>query len=727
MKIKSHNLGNKTKFLIFIVTTLLIVFMFPRGESLDFQVSEGMIWIQEDIIAPFSFPILKDAAIYESELKQAENSVFPVYIKKEFSLSDTLNKFHIYLIEVINENLKKESRDFINPTFFTSESFSKLLSLYSGKKQTLQKESSLKLLFNTVDKIILPLHNQGILNTNSGEDLKDTIALRIGNTDLIRPISKYLYYDQAKKIVFDKIRQLNLNQDVKKILEEYSSNFIIPNIIYDDIATKLEIEQAKSSVSRYSGFVSENERIVAKHDRITKQVKLKIDSYREIINEYITVLDYGLQFLGKFFHVISLLAILGLYLYLFRKKIYDDNRSLTLIASLYLLVSFITYIINSLPIDLPLEYLIFIPAVSMIITITFDSRLGFYSTVILAMIIGALRGNDYSFMASNFVAAALSVYSVRNIKNRSQIFRSFILILIGYCITILSFGLERFATFNSIATELGIATLNAILSPILTNGLLIFIERIFKITTDLTLWELTDYEKPLLKQLATKTPGTFNHTLIVSYISEAAAEKIQCNSLLSKVGALYHDIGKTINPEAYIENQHKDINIHNSLAPEKSVKLLINHIDKGIELAKDYNLPQEVIDFIPMHHGTTVISYFFEKAKKIYGKDEVNIDEYRYKGPKPNSKETAVVMLADSCESAVRSISEPNEEKIKNVINNIINYKLADNQLDESPLTLSDIKQIKETFFNILLKQNYKRIKYPKQDELEQEIKTDIE
>lgn len=714
--------GIKRKILIFTITTLFIVFMFPKGESLDFQVSEGTIWTQEDLIAPFSFPILKDAAVYEKELQEAEKSVFPVYLRDNFSINDSLYSFQKKLLEILDENLKRETDDFVNPTFFSPKSFLILLNLHKDNKQFSKNNISVNRLLEIADKYIIKLHQKGILNITRSELKRDTIAVRTGNIDRITPVSEFLLLDEAKNDAREFVSQLNIKDEFKNVLEEYSIQFIIPNIIYDHNATQIEIEQAKSSVPRYSGIVNENERIVAKHDRITKQVKLKIDSYKEAKSDDVTLLENILQILGKFLHIGSLLLLLGIYLYLFRKKIFFDTGKLTLISLLYMFVAFVTFLINSAPIKAPIQYLIFIPVVSMILTITFDSRVGFYSTVILTMIVGALRGNDYTFMVINFVAGALSVYTVRDIKNRTQIFRSFIFIFIGYLTTILAFGLERFASLDSILVELAFASSNALISPALTYGLLIFFERIFKITTDLTLLELSNYERPLLRELATKSPGTFNHTLIVSLIAEAAAEKIEANSLLARVGALYHDIGKTIYPTAFIENQIKGENIHDNLKPEESIKIILRHIEEGIELAKIHKLPREIIDFIPMHHGTSVLYYFYDKAKKLYGEENVNVNDYRYKGPKPNTKETAIVMLADSCESAVRSIAEPNEEKIRNVINNIINSKLEDNQLDEAPIYLSDINKIRETFINILITQNHKRIKYPKQDEIEKGI-----
>lgn len=727
MKTDPTKKGIKRKILIFTITTLFIVLMFPKGESLDIQVSEGTIWTQEDLIAPFSFPILKDAEIYEREIKDAEKSIFPVYTRKNFSITDSLNNFNKKLIEILDENLKREVNDYVNPTFFSPQSFSTLLSIHREKRNYSRDKTSIEKLLENANPIIFQLHKKGILNSNLKDKIRDTIAVRVGNIDIINSVKEFLFYDEAKNVASVIINQLSLKEDYKKILEEYTHRFVIPNIIFDENATLLEIEQAKNSVPRYSGIVNENERIVAKHDRITKQVKLKIESYKEAKSEDITFLESILQIIGKFLHIGSFIVILGIYLYLFRKKIFFDTSKLMLIALLYMFVAFITFLINSAPIKAPIQYLIFIPVVSMILTITFDSRVGFYSTVILTMIVGALRGNDYTFMATNFVAGALSVYTVRDIKNRTQIFRSFIFIFIGYFTTIVAFGLERFATVQSILLEVAFASSNALVSPALTYGLLIFIERIFKITTELTLLELSNYERPLLRELATKSPGTFSHTLTVSLIAESAAEKIEGNSLLARVGALYHDVGKTIYPNAFIENQIKGENVHDTLKPEESVKMILRHIDEGIELAKVNKLPQEIIDFIPMHHGTSVISYFYDKAKKLYGEENINIEDYRYKGPKPNSKETAIVMLADSCESAVRSITEPNEEKIKNVVTNIINSKLEDHQLDEAPITLSDVIKIQETFLNILITQNHKRIKYPKQDEIEKGLNTTSE
>jgi putative nucleotidyltransferase with HDIG domain len=210
-------------------------------------------------------------------------------------------------------------------------------------------------------------------------------------------------------------------------------------------------------------------------------------------------------------------------------------------------------------------------------------------------------------------------------------------------------------------------------------------------------------------------------------IAEAAAEIIGANALLARVGAYYHDIGKTIEPQGFVENQLNNQNVHEDLKPEESALMIVKHVNEGIELAKQHKLPQELIDFIPMHHGTTFSSYFYEKAKSLYGEEKVKAEDYRYPGPKPNTKETAIIMLADGCESAVRSITDPDAQKVENMINNIFNSRLKEGQLDEAPITFRDITKMKEAFLSILISQHHRRIKYPKQEEVEKGTSTETE
>ncbi|MGA8264714.1 MAG: HDIG domain-containing metalloprotein [Ignavibacteriaceae bacterium] len=715
--------GMKVKILIGLATVVLITFMFPRGESIESELTVGAIWTHEDLIAPFSFPIKKDPKIYQDEVKSAVSSVFPVFVKNQNAVIqslDSLKGYDAYLQKIIRENYANDSSGDQNPTFLSDESFNTIKRLirrehsFSGEYQITPKR-----FFTAVEQAINDLYKKNIIRIPDNITRKDSIAVRTANFDNVDSIGKYLTIQQAENEINRLIEKYNFPADISGTAEEYASHFIFPDLVYNPTFTQEEIVQARSNVSKYSGIVNENERIIAKHERITKETKLKIESYKAAKGETLGAGSDLLQMIGKGLHIAFLLSLLTIYLFLFRKKIFYDNRKIFLFALNFVFLSFITFLINQISVNAPIQFFIFIPVSAMLLTIIFDSRVGFYSTVILCLVTGALRGNDYSFMAMNLFASALSVYTVRDIKNRSQIFRSFLFILLGYVVSISAFGLERFAPAETIFIEFAFAGTNALISPVLTYGMLIFFEKIFKITTDLTLLELSNFDRPLLKDLARKAPGTFNHSMTMGTLAEAAAEIVGANPLLARVGAYYHDIGKTIYPQNFVENQLDSQNVHENLSPEESVSIIAKHVVEGINLAKDSDIPQEIIDFIPMHHGTMVMSFFYEKAKKLYGEEKVNIEDYKYPGPKPNSKETAIIMLADGCESAVRSIDEPDPTKVENLISKIIKTRVDDGQLDDSPITFSDISKIKEAFIGILLGQHHRRIRYPKQDEME--------
>ncbi len=715
----------RIKLLIGLITVVLIVLMFPKAESLEFEVLEGSVWINDDLIAPFSYPILKAPDVYRAEIQNAKKSVYPVFSKNPLQVVIIIDSFKVYkdyLFESFDKNLTNPVNQIVNPTFLIDNSYNLLLNIYKQQKNKQPNILNLDKLLLKVSESLIKIYKTGIIETPPTENLRDSIAVRIGNIDVIEPVSKYFNINKAKSEVKNNFQSFGYSSEVVNAIVEFAEHFIFPNITYNAKFTNDEILQAQNDVSKYTGIVNESERIIAKHERVTKDVKLKIDSFRSAKGEKYQEQGISFQLFGKFLHIASLITLLTIYFYNFRKRIFYDNVKLMVFGLTIIFISFVTFLINQITVPAPLQFLIFVPAVSMILTIIFDSRVGFYSTVIISLITAALRGNDYSFALMNLFAGALAVYTVRDIKNRSQIFRSFFFILVGYSIGVFAFGLERFAPINTIMIELAFVSTNAVISPVLTYGLLIFFEKLFNITTDLTLLELSNFDRPLLRDLARKAPGTFNHSMTMGTIAEAAAEKIGANTLLARVGAYYHDIGKLISPQNFVENQLSEDNIHEDVAPEESVELIKKHINEGIKLGQQYNLPDEVIDFIPMHHGTMSMKYFYEKAKGKYENENIDIEEYKYAGPIPNTKETAIVMLADGCESAVRSIEDPDQEKIENVVDNIVNDRIENGQLNNSPLTLSDIDKIKESFKNILIGQHHKRIRYPNQDKIEKGI-----
>ena len=710
----------RVKLLIIFVTALLIVLMFPRGESIESEVTVGSVWIHEDLISSITFEILKDPKTYEDEKNQAAKTILPIFLR-DVSLEklylDSLKRSNLSLSKVLSKSSNAQNLT----RLLSDESYSTLYRFVHRQKAfTGSRITSIAQVYSNVAQILNKIYQRGLLSITYKDIPRDSIALRDGKFENAFHKTNYLDRNSVNDFVqFYITGNIGSNSELNVAVEEYLANFIKPNLIFSSHLTEAAIQNVKDKVPPNIGIVNENERIVAKHDRITTEIKLKIDSYKIAKGQETGFWGRFSQNFGKFLHILIILLPLIIYIVLFRKKIYGDNLKIVLIACIFLFISFLTFLIYQLDVPSPVEFLVLVPVASMLLTIIFDSRIGFYGTVIISLIVGGLRGNDYAFALTNIIAGGLAAYTVRDIKNRTQIFRSFLYILIGYSLSIIAFGFERFDSFNQLLSSFAFAGSNALISPVLTYGLIIFVERIFKITTDLTLLELTDFNQPLLKELAKSAPGTFNHSVTMGTLVETTAEAIGANSTLARVGAYYHDIGKTVDPESFVENQIDSHNIHEQLTPERSVKLILDHVKKGIELGQNYSLPKEVIDFIPMHHGTMVISYFYEKAKALYGEDKVDLNDYRYPGPKPNTKETAIVMLADACESAVRSLSEADSQKIENVINNLINSRIDDRQLDEAPLTFKDVKQIKESFLSILVGHQHKRIRYPKQEELE--------
>jgi putative nucleotidyltransferase with HDIG domain len=694
--------------------------MFPQGESIESEVTVGSVWIRDDLIASTTFEILKDSKLYEEEKIEATRNIQPIFLRDNSLANIYLDSLKNYNV-LLKKLLSKTSVIPKNTTFISDNSFAvfhKLVNQSSLSKSS--KLISISQVFYQAQEILINIFQRGLLNLSYSEIPRDSISVRDGKFEKIFPKSAFLDRNSVNDFTAFLLKsKIGFNTEVNEAIGEYISNFSKPNLVYSPQLTQIAIKNAKDKVLRNIGIVNENERIVAKHDRIKTETKLKIDSYRIAKGEEIGFVSKSLQSIGKFLHMLIIVLPLIIYVRLFRSKIYKDNLKILLIAFIILFISLLSFLIYQIDVSTAIGFLVLVPVASMLLTIIFDSRIGFYGTVVTSLIAGGLQGNDYAFALMNIIAGSLAAYTVRDIKNRTQIFRSFLFIFIGYAISIIAFGFERYDSINQMLSNFAFAGSNALISPVITYGLIIFVERFFNITTDLTLLELTDFNKPLLKELAKKAPGTFNHSITMGTLAETSAEAIGANPTLARVGAYYHDIGKILDPECFVENQINSHNIHEQLQPEQSVALILAHVKKGIELAETYALPKEIIDFIPMHHGTMVISYFFSKAKELYGEEMVDIRNYRYKGPKPTTKETAIVMLADACESTVRSLNDSDSQKIENVINNLINSRIDDGQLDEAPLTFTDVKIIKDSFLSILVGQHHKRIRYPEQEELE--------
>ncbi|MBI2429079.1 MAG: HDIG domain-containing protein [Ignavibacteriales bacterium] len=719
------------KWLIFIALVVVVALMFPQGLSVESDYSVGIIWTEADLYAPFAFPIYKNEREYERERELAAAKVYKVFEENAYIAQnsiDSLRKFFDLIEKIIDR--KKENEQEIEsalsnfPLPLRESEWQTLWLLRNAERQHRNVQHyTFEKLRRDVLLVVNGLYLQGIIDVRKSQFKEnELIARRKKTLEQIIPISKlYDVTELGKTVQQTFITGYKAENDTVSVATKIALSFLSPNVVYQKEQTDREVQFATDLVPRTLGAVSEGERIIAKKERITPEIQLRLDSLKKAKEERGAGINAYVTFLGKGLHVFAVVWILAMYLFLFRKRIYHDNRKLILIGTLLLVVSFIAYLTVFIAVPLPLRFLIVVPAMSMLIGIIFDSRVAFYSTVVISLLIAGIRSNDYGIALASLVAGSFAIYTVRDIKKRTQIFRSIIYIFLGYSTAILALGLERYESIETIGNQLLVASFNAILSPIITYGILIFIEKTFSISTELTLVDLSDLNHPLLKELAHKAPGTFHHSVSVATLSASAAEVIGANATLTYVGALYHDIGKMVNSDSFVENQIGSENKHRAMSPRKSARIIASHVDDGIKLAREYHLPESVIDFIPMHHGTMHIGFFYEKAmrqKKNAG--EIDENDYRYPGPKPTTKETGIVLLADGIEASTRAIVEPTVEKIEANIESLIKFRLLEGELDESTLNLRDLTRIKESFLKILIGIHHSRLRYPEKESVEQ-------
>ena len=726
--------SNIIKLLISVITILILFLMLPSYKSIETNYEVGAIWSSEDLIAPFSFPVYKDEKEYEQEKQDVMKNIAIVFdmTVEEKIYKDSVSGFFTAIQEILSKaaNLEKNKDGFINSedmdqykeevsTKFSYPEWEKLYQIYKNEQGN-DTKLSLPDFINIVNREITEISKNDIINFKKSKIVSKKITVKKDNNKIQEVIDADNVYDkdEIKEILGIRFKENLKDSLLVSAAEKISDYYVRENLIYNSEFTNMETQSRIEQIPKTIGIVKENERIISKHDPVNRFTKMKLDSYKKVRLERIGVQDMILQQIGKLFTLIILLIVLTLFLYYIRHEVYKDNFKLIIISSLILFEGFFAYFSLKIDIPAPIELLIFLPVASILLTIIFDSRLAFYTVTVICFIVAAIRGGDYPIAFVSFCGSVLAIFSERDIKNRSQIFRSFFFILIGYTFSILAINLIRIEDTQKLWMKLLFGGINAIMSPVIAYGLLIFYERVFKITTDLTLLELSDFNHPLMKELSSKAPGTFHHSIIMGNLSEAAAESIGANQILARVGCYYHDIGKLSKPQYFIENQLDQNNKHNELNPSMSTKIIISHVKDGIEMAKKYKLPEKIINFIPMHHGTTLVSYFYDKAKNA-SKEEIIDYMYRYPGPKPQTKETGIVMLADAIEASTRTIEDPSPQKLEQKIRDVIRNRFMEGELDECDLTLKDLTKIKESFLKILMGIHHHRIKYPDKNQLE--------
>jgi putative nucleotidyltransferase with HDIG domain len=718
------------KFFIGFVTVILITAMFPRYETIETDYTVGMVWSKEDLIAPFSFPVYKSEQVYQREVTQAQSRVFPIFDVNNDKASgntnwlDSLNKLVDKMQDVIDYETSYEKEKILpdEKRTTTEQNLIKMKSElgmnlteaeWKALSSSLNSQGEIDAFKKKIIQSLNQIYDKKIIDIPKSQITTDKISYIKNKEEELVSLNDIRDLPEAERIINSDFTSFFKNSELANVAYKIAKQYIYPDFIFNRPETDKILSSVTEAVSKTFGIVRENERIISKHEPINEGAKLKLESYKRIRNEQMGSRDFYTQQAGRFLFVASMIALICIFLYKMRENVFRDNFKLILISTIILLQCVLSYLSLELKINYPIEYLIFVPVAAMLLTIIFDSRLAVYIIIVICILVSAVRGGDYDILIPNFCASVLVVYSVRDIKNRSQIFTSMIYILIGYTVSILAIGLERYEDFSVIRSQLLFAVLNSVLSPMLAYGLLMFYEKVFRVATDLVFLELSDFNHPLLRELSSKAPGTFHHSIVMGNLSEPAAKEIGANQTLTRVGCYYHDVGKIANPDYFIENQ-MDSNKHEDLNPSLSAKMIIAHVKNGIKLAEKHRLPKEIIDFIPMHHGTNLVSYFFEKARTEEGEIDMTHEYiYRYPGPKPQTKETGIVMLADSVEAATRAIEDPTPAKLETQISEIIRARFLDGELDECDLTLKDLIRIKQSFLKTLVGIHHHRIKYP--------------
>lgn len=539
--------------------------------------------------------------------------------------------------------------------------------------------------------------------------LNDTFSKGVQQEALTETRQKLLEQAMELESVPEKLRPVGA-----VILEKLE---LRPNFFIDSVLTAQERQQARDSVAPVQVRIRQNEKIIGMGDVVTAA---DIEALEKL--GLLRTRSSYTSFVGLAIVLMIAFALLLFYLYQYRRQVLMNDTHFILLGLLVIIGFGLIRGISAINIGGSAEivqlvaYLIPVAGVSMLVAILFDSTLALFVSVILAIFTGIISDNQLQYTVSAFVSSVSGIYSVYRVNQRADLAKASLYIMMANVVTILAVGmlLNYNITMFSVALPMGI--FNGVLSSVLTIGSLPFLETTFGITTSLRLLEMSNPNQPLLKRLLLEAPGTYHHSILVGNLAEAAADAVKADSLLARVGAYYHDIGKLKRPYFFIENQLTAENPHDKLSPTLSNLIILAHVKDGLELAKEHQLPKVVTDIIVQHHGTSLVSFFYNKAvsqAKEGRHDPVSEDDFRYEGPKPQTKEAAIVMLADSVEAAVRSVQKSNPGRIEGTVRKVIKEKLADGQLEECELTFKELDVIAQAFVRVLSGFFHSRIEYP--------------
>ena len=675
------NLGRIYRILLFIVSCVVIIYFFPKSGKFKYSFENGRPWQSDNLYAPFDFAIKKTDKELDEEKTNIRLATKVFFNKDSLVLNKSLNLLYTKIDNPSNDSV-------IN---------------------TLNKRA-LKLIKSTGVTILYNIYSRGLLDENYDYKSNQIVSLLINNKQVNSGyFSDFHKPEDLLTFINNEIISLNV-QEFKPQIVSILFDLVESNISLNESLTKNSIEEALANVSPNRGIIEKETLIISKGE-VVEGDKLKI--LESLKNEYetssVSKTNYYLIISSYSLLVILTLLMIILFIRKFRKKIYLNLNQLSLVFfNVTLLVLITTFVVN---IESSYVFVIPICILPLLLKAFFDSRIAFFVHSVTVMLLGFIVPNSYEFIFLNIIVGVITIISSDDLYKRANLFITVGQITVVYMISYFSFfvihegNIDNLEIFNFLLFMLcGLLTL-------FVYPLIYIYEKVFNLVSDVSLLELSDTNSPLLKELSNKAPGTFHHSMNVANLAESSANEIGGNSMLARVGALYHDIGKMNNPSYFTENQVTGTNPHDKLSSLESVNIILDHVSKGVEIAKKNNLPNRIIDFIRTHHGTSVVHYFYENDLNLNLKP--NIEDYKYSGPKPFSKETALVMMCDSVEAATKSLENPDSEKINSFVETIIDKQIENNQFENCSITFKDIKTIKNVIKKKLANIYHIRVEYP--------------
>ena len=677
-----------TRYIQIGLVVVIISFLLPENTVFNYSFEKNGLWRYEDLVAPFDFAVLKPTDEYEKEVGELQSKMYPFYIRDTMIAFNQKNAFsNEFLTKLRDADIEAEDLSHVrsNPDLYRQEGLRYLDKVYKRGVVKLEKQHTV----SDENTLINIINRPGEISRRTVRSVATEVEIEAGIVDSLNNAS-------------------NLERPL--FLEVILKNNIIANITFNDSLTRQFHNVEINRIANSEGKVSERDIIVRRGESIDANTYQKLLSLQKLSENLDDEKNELLVKGGYLLLTILLVSIFVLFFAIYHRDIFLDARHLSFMLMWLILYSYLVYSVKE--IGFLNSYLIPFCIVTIVVKNFHNASIALFVHVIVVLLAGFLAAQGYEFLVAQIMAGVVVVLAKVRVRDWSSFFYSMIYVWLTYITVYMALSLRNEGTFETINLEpMAWISLNILLT-LLAFPLIPLLERIFGYTSELSLMELGSLDKPLLKELSLKSPGTLQHSLQVGNLAEAAASEIGANALLVKVAAYYHDIGKTKNPFHFIENQGKR-SPHESLTPLQSASIILEHVTEGIKIAKAAGLPQVIIDFIETHHGTTRVEYFYRKHIAENPGEEVDESLFTYKGRLPETKEEVLLMVADSIEAAAKSLKKFDEELIDTLVENIVAGKIKHKQFDKSNLTFEELEIIKCVFKKQLKSIYHIRIAYP--------------